>query len=301
MKREHRPTVQTEVEQKGGYRRETSEKATAKNRLLNTVFWIANRYDIPPFVGKTYWEIEKAYCMARIATLGGELEVQIVDETARFELSTRGEYRRAKNLGGERAVIEALLTELSGTETVWDVGACVGTYTCFVASALTTGHVVGFEPDATNQARLRLNLENNAPTERWEVSPIALSEENGNCTLSSEFVEAGGGHHYLSTEEIGTQVETRRGDSLIDRNVFTSPDVIKIDVQGAELAVLSGLDGVLGDVRSIYLEIHSKKCGQYGTTAEEVEMFLRNADYSLTCLGKPTNRRSGVYFVHASR
>lgn len=278
-----------------------SETATAKDCLLNTTYRLAAHYGALPFVSKAYWEVETAYCLVQMAMLGNELETRVADETVRFALSTASEYRRAKTLGGERIVIEALLEELDGTETVWDVGACVGTYTCFIASALTTGHVVGFEPEATNRNRLQMNLETNALPERFRISPVALSDENGSSALSSEFVEAGGGHHFLSTDGIGSTVETRRGDSLIEKGECTAPDVLKIDVQGAELNVLSGLEGMLEAVRSIYLEIHPEKCGRYGTAVEEVETFLHETGYSLTYLGEPTNRRSGVYFVHASR
>jgi FkbM family methyltransferase len=302
MKREHRQPISSETDQEESEDDINARKKTAvRNHLLNATFRLADRYDVPSFVGKIYWELEKAYCQARIASLGGEWDAQVGDTTVRFGLSTRSEYRRAKSLGGERAVIEALLAELSGTETVWDVGACVGTYTSFIASVLTTGTVVGFEPEATNRSRLRMNLAHNASAERWKISPVALADENGTCTLSSEFVEAGGGHHYLTANNPGRQVETRRGDSLRTERGFTAPDVIKIDVQGAELAVLSGLKKTLTQTRSIYLEIHPEKCNQYGTTAAETEAFLRDAGYSLTNLGTPTDRRSGVYFVHASR
>lgn len=278
----------------------TLREISGKDRLLDGVFRLVDRYDVPPWIGKIHWEIEKAYCLARIAALGGELDAQIADTAVTFGLSTRAEYRRANDLGGERAVIEALLAELNGTETVWDIGACVGTYTCFVASTLTTGRVVGFEPHSMNRSRLRMNLAHNAPAEHFQVSPIALSDENGTATLSSEFVEAGGGHHYL-TDKTGPQVETKRGDTLATEDPFSVPDVVKIDVQGAELAVLRGLDGILDGIRSIYLEVHREKCGRYGVTAEEVETFLRDAGYSLTSLGEPTDRRSGVYFINASK
>jgi FkbM family methyltransferase len=301
MKREHRQTIQSEMDQEENDEKDINarKKTAVRNQLLNATFRLADRYDVPPFVGKIYWELEKAYCLARIAASGGELDAQIADTTVQFVLSTRSEYQRAKDLGGERAVIEALLAELSGTETVWDVGACVGTYTSFIANVLTTGTVVGFEPEATNRSRLRKNLVNNASA-RWKISSVALSDENGTCTLSSEFVEAGGGHHYLANKP-GRPVETRRGDSLRKEQGLIAPDVIKIDVQGAELAVLSGLEETLTETRSIYLEIHPEKCGRYGTTAAETEAFLRDAGYSLTYLGTPTDRRSGVYFVHSSR
>ncbi|EMA38070.1 FkbM family methyltransferase [Halococcus hamelinensis] len=273
---------------------------TTKDRLRNAPYRLAARYGVPPFVSSVYWRVETAYWMARAAMAGDTVETTVAGETVRFGVSTVAEYRRATTLGGERDLVAALLSGLDGTETVWDVGACVGTYTCFVASALTTGQVVGFEPEAVNRSRLRANLETTAPAERWTVSPIALSDENGTTTLSSEVVDAGGGHHYLAPDGVGRTVETRRGADLLD-DEFAPPDVVKIDVQGAELLVLRGLGDLLDTVESVYLEVHSAKCRRYGTSAEEVEAFLRAAGYSLTPLGGPADRRSGVYFVHAHR
>ncbi|UPM44443.1 FkbM family methyltransferase [Halocatena salina] len=271
------------------------------HRLLNTASQLTDRYDALSFLDELYWKIDTAYCLLRIALCGGVMSVRIGGETVQFGLSTRSEYRRATDLGGERAVIEALLAELRGSETVWDIGACIGTYTCPVASALTTGSVVGFEPEPTNRSRLRRNLERNAFTADWTVSSVALSDHDGTCTLSSEFVAAGAGHHHLSLESNGSTVETKRGDSLVKDGVFTPPGVIKMDVQGAELQVLRGLQGILTEVRSLYLEVHSNKCRRYGTTAEEIEAFLTRAGFSITVFGPPTNRRSGVYLVHAQR
>ncbi|WP_233737972.1 FkbM family methyltransferase [Halocatena pleomorpha] len=272
-----------------------------KHRLLNTASRLTDRYNALSPLNELYWAVDTAYCLTRVALCGGLMTVRIGEEPIRFGVSTRSEYRRTTDLGGERPVIEALLAELRGSETVWDIGACIGTYTCPVASTLTTGSVVGFEPESTNRSRLRRNLERNTLTTDWTVSSIALSDHDGACTLSSEFVAAGAGHHYLSSVPNGSTVETKRGDSLIKDEGYTPPDVIKIDVQGAELCVLRGLRGVLTEVRSLYLEVHPSKCRRYGTTAEEIEAFLTKAGFSITVLGPPTNRRSGVYFVRAQR
>jgi FkbM family methyltransferase len=243
--------------------------------------------------------VESAYWRLGAFLLGGKRTVRVGDATARFGLSTRAEYLRAKSLGGERPVIEALLGELDGTETVWDVGACVGTYACLVADTLSTGSVIAFEPEPTNRSRLRSNLKRSAPRERWAVSPVALSDRNGTATLRSDSTEAGGGHHYLSAGD-GYPVETRRGASLVEEGL-AAPDVLEIDVQGAEGQVLSGLGDVLRGVRAIYLEVHPEKCRRYGTTAEDIERFLRETGYSLERMGTPTTGRSGVYFLRARR
>jgi FkbM family methyltransferase len=247
--------------------------------------------------------VESAYWRLGALLFGGKRTVRVGEVSARYGLSTRAEYLRAKSLGGERAVLEALLGELEGDETVWDVGAGVGTYTCLLANALDSGRVVGFEPEPTNGARLRANLVCNAPGERFAVSGVALWDRDGETTLASEgdpeSTEAGEGHHYLSADGEG-RVEARRGASLVESGL-APPDVLKIDVQGGELQVLRGMGAVIGDVRTIYLEVHPEKCERYGTTAVQVEGFLRDAGFSLARIGTPTTGRGGVYFLRAHR
>jgi hypothetical protein len=92
-----------------------------KDNILNVTSRLATQCGELPFADKIYWELEKAYCQAQIASLGDEWDAQVADTTVRFVVSTKGEYQRVKDLGGERAVIKALLVELSGTETVWDI------------------------------------------------------------------------------------------------------------------------------------------------------------------------------------
>jgi FkbM family methyltransferase len=242
---------------------------------------------------------KSVYWRARVLAQRGERTVRVGDVTARFGLSTRAEYRRAETLGGERVVLEAVLGNLDGTETVWDVGAGVGTYTCFLANALDTGRVIGFEPEPTNRSRLRTNLERNAPGERWGISAVALWDHDGESTLLSESGEAGGGHHYLSPEG-NRRVQTRRGASLVESGL-APPDALKIDVQGGEGKVLRGMGELLGDIETIYLEVHPQKSGRYGTTAEAIEAVLRGAGYSLTGLRATTDGRSDVYFLRANR
>lgn len=219
---------------------------------------------------------------------------------ARFDVSTRSELVRATELGGERHVLAALLDDLEGEEVVWDVGACVGTYACLVANALSSSRLVAFEPEPSNRDRLRGNLGLNAPRERWTVSPVALFDRDGHHTLVSEFEEVGAGHHFLGAAGDGPAVVTRRGDTLIDGGL-PAPSVVKVDVQGAEGRVLDGMGDALDEVDVVYVEVHPGQCRRYDTTAGGVEATLRGRGFSLETLGGPSNRRTGVYYVRASR
>jgi FkbM family methyltransferase len=245
-----------------------------------------------------------AYCHARAAPKGWRHRTVVAGVEASFPTTNWFEYRRARELGGERALIESLLAELDGDEVVWDVGATVGTYACFLAQSLPGGEVVGFEPQPDNLSRLRANLAANAPGGNWAVRGVALSDRDGTTRLASTHRPAdvgapGTGHYYLD-DEAGVEVTCRRADSLI-RDGVPEPDVLKVDVQGAEGRVLDGFGARLADVGTVLAELHTEKCQRYGTTVEAVEDRLSGAGFSLSPLGEPDHFRTGVYHVLATR
>ncbi|WP_330631014.1 FkbM family methyltransferase [Halocatena halophila] len=258
---------------------------------------IANRLG----VASAIWRLDALVRKLQIAARSGTRRVTVDDVTATFDLSTRMEYRRASDLCGERAVIRRLLSTLEGDETVWDVGACVGTYACFLTEKLADGRLVAFEPEPTNRDRLTVNLERNGPTQNHQILPVALWDKNESLFLDSEYVEAGVGHHFLATDGTAIQIETRRGDSLVQAGDVSAPDVMKIDVQGAELAVLRGCGDLLEDIHTCVVEIHPTKLQRYDATPNEVESLLRGAGFSLVNCGEPTNGRGSVYLCFAQK
>jgi FkbM family methyltransferase len=262
---------------------------SAVERLWNA----SRRLGIDSAVAELYWR-------ARLARHRGGYEASVGEALASFEITTKSEYHRATTFLGELSVLEAFVTDLEQAATVWDVGACVGTYACFAASVATDGHVVAVEPEPTNRERLTANLTANASGDRWEVRPVALTDRDGPTRLERGPVHAGSGHHFLSSNGTGIPVPGRRGETLVDAGA-PSPDVLKIDVQGAELDVLRGMGRVLDDVERIYAELHVEKCSRYGTTVEKVESFLADAGFDVTHFGAPEYNRSGVYHVTAHR
>lgn len=247
--------------------------------------------------------VRRAYLTAWGAPRGWRHRATVGGVEATFRTTSWPEFRRVTTCYGESRVVASLLEDLDGDEVVWDVGANVGLYACFVARVLDEGQVVAIEPEPTNAARLAENLAANAPDERWQVLPVALADTDGRARLASEHPPGervpGTGHHFLAAGG-DTAVECRRGDALVAEGVPT-PDVLKVDVQGAEGRVLEGLGGVLAGVDRCYLELHTEKCGRYGTTTDEVEAFLREAGFTVTDLGEPDWNREGVYYVRAER
>lgn len=135
-----------------------------------------------------------------------------------------------------------------------DVGANVGTYTLFLSETPEV-QVYAFEPHPETCRQLRRNVDHNERT-NVIIEELGLSDHAGAVSFSDEpgspvnrIVEGAG-------DEAGEKtcsIRIIRGDEYFSEQVAAQL-VVKIDVEGHELAVLRGLEGVLGRCGIIFLE-----------------------------------------------
>jgi FkbM family methyltransferase len=173
----------------------------------------------------------------------------------------------------DRHLLDVVAPYRSGDGLVcWDVGAHFGYHTlCFAALVGCGGRVVAFEPNPANLARMAMNLARNPGlASRVTVKPIALSDAAGRAEFRSlDHVESGlstGGHLASATppnepSSYGlfrrTLVQTATVDELVRSGELPAPEWIKVDVEGAEAAVLRGGRGVIRTHRPLLLiEVH---------------------------------------------
>jgi FkbM family methyltransferase len=138
----------------------------------------------------------------------------------------------------EKEEIAAFTQYLDRAEVCMDIGANIGLYTCLAASL--GKRVIAVEPLPRNLKLLRKNLAANGFTS-VEVLPIGLSNENGNKRLfgtgtCASFQEGWAG----SPENHFHSVPVRTLDSIVGGLPNRTPLLIKMDVEGFELEVLSG-------------------------------------------------------------
>lgn len=151
------------------------------------------------------------YWRARFARHPDTVAHEVAGTTARFHVTTVEEFRRFRGLRDERPVIEAVLDALEPGDVVFDVGANVGAYTCFLARRLPADRVVAFEPHPANLAALRANLAlNDADATLVER---ALSDASGTGELAVDSHDAGAGEHALAT---GGNGPGGRGDDAVE-------------------------------------------------------------------------------------
>lgn len=123
---------------------------------------------------------------------------------------------------------------------VADIGAHVGFYT-LLAARQGASLVFAFEPEPGNQKLLRRNTLI-APRAEIRVFGCALSDHNGTGHLSESPASNRG---LACLARVGTPVEIRTLDSLMSETQVARIDVMKIDVEGWEEAVLRGAESLI--------------------------------------------------------
>lgn len=148
----------------------------------------------------------------------------------RWSLSAAGRHRAGRF---EPARIDAILALIRPGDCVWDMGAHHG-YVSLAASRLvgSDGHVYSLEPSRYNYRYLRRHVEWNG---RDNITPLNLgvAETPGRVRFggsgSSQRFRIGGGSDLVEVTSIQQMMSSD----------FGLPDVVKIDVEGAEGPILA--------------------------------------------------------------
>jgi FkbM family methyltransferase len=161
----------------------------------------------------------------------------------------------------ESAVQEAMVRHLPRGGVFYDIGANLGFFSLLAAhlSGLHEGRVYAFEAAPDNAAAIRANAALNR-IGNVQVIAKAVSGRSGRGRLQvvddqswSKLVEYG---EHPFTERV-IDVELVALDDLVGCGELPPPTVVKIDVEGAEIAVLAGMRETITRHRpAIICELH---------------------------------------------
>jgi FkbM family methyltransferase len=199
----------------------------------------------------------------------------------------------------ESVVFRAFTDLLRPGMTVFDVGANVGIYAIAAARGVAPhGRVVAFEPARSAAEVMVDHLRLNGVQDAVEVVEAVVDERSGTtefweqgATAASSVVEAAARIGERFSGEAAVLFE-RASVSIDDfcRQRGAFPDVLKIDVEGAEGRVVRGAREFLARRSgSLLVEVHSWALEQLGETRDDVLAPLANAGWSCELIADDGN------------
>lgn len=185
--------------------------------------------------------------------------------------------------GGEARVQEYLAMRLKPGMVFYDVGANIGLFTLIAAHLVRPGgHVFAFEPEEGVAVRLEENVARNGLNNVTVVRAAAWNSSGqvAFCSANpSNSPDLGVGHvaDSQTTEPSAIAVPAVALDDYIAKH--PAPDLIKCDVEGAEVEVFRGASQILATHKpEIICELHSPEC------RESITQLLNHAGYKIESL-----------------
>lgn len=192
--------------------------------------------------------------------------------------------------GTEEFQMKLFLSHIRPGDTFLDLGAHMGYYTLPAARAVgPRGKVFAFEPEPSNRAILEKMLRIGGH-QNTEVVPKAVSNRSGSSRLylsADNTVD----HHAYDSHDGRNSIDIKT--TTLDEHFAGyegTIELIKIDIQGAELAALEGMRGLLKKHAGAKLFVEYWPAGlmRCGSKPRDLLGFLTGMGYSLLNIDERT-------------
>ena len=234
----------------------------------------------------------KSNSIVKQKLLGGAIGSAALSLRDKFEI-LHAAYTNSERLGtlANNQLATKLVTRICQShKTFIDVGAHIGSIISEVAYGDSSVRIVAFEAVPEKIVRLRrkfpsIELHHCAAGE--SSGEVSFFVNIGQSAYSSLLRPAGADERAVS--EI--RVPLKRLDELVSSN---DVDVIKIDVEGAELGVLRGSANILKNCRPTIMFESSWSGNDLGYTKEALYQFLSSNDYAVLIPNRVAHNDPGL-------
>jgi len=241
--------------------------------------------------------------------------ISTYDTTLKIKLSLRDWIQQQIYFFGyyDKRGILFIKSHLKAGDTFIDVGGNIGAYSLIAAKIVgKMGTVVAFEP----VTQVRKRLEENGALNQFQqlnVEPFAVFHENTALELHVSSKENFGmSSMHVHDEDTGLteSVKAVRFDDYAAQNGITRIDLVKMDIEGAELFALHGMKQTLVQLKpTVFIEICPGVLEGTTLQSDEIYAFFEAINYSPFCIGvsgeiipfSPKNEAGYTNFVFISR
>lgn len=274
------------------------------NRAQVVVRKVLSRAGLLEIVGKAYRVLVPEFLRQRVRVsefdlkYGGRDTYEASILGARVQFSSRDRYSkhwffpRYENSIHEPDVTHLFAREANEASGIVDVGANLGWYTC-IGAVLSEGTVWSLEMDPENVQRLRKNVQLN-DADNVEIIHAAADEEKGIVS----YERSSGAAEFKIEQEKGASHGTVDVEATTVDHVLMPAeevDLMKIDVEGAELRVLRGAVRTLEAMKpKIIVEVHPFRLFDQGGSIEELIEILTERGYALYEVASPESSERNV-------
>jgi FkbM family methyltransferase len=181
-------------------------------------------------------------------------------------------------------------TVLKGA-TFLDIGANNGYYSLYAATLNKTSKIYAFEANPKLVDLLTEVVKMNGLENTISIISGAVSNKTEDILFDfSNTAHQGTGHVVNSTQNYSglTAVSALRIDEWAAQNNIHHIDVVKIDVEGAEMDVLLGMEQYISRqaIDVLFIEVHDAELPSFGTSSQTLFSFLAAKQYQ--CFALPS-------------
>lgn len=217
--------------------------------------------------------VERTWGLPRLRTrFGVRFECDLHDKVT----------REIYYIGFDRKDCRILKRLVKPGDVVIDAGANIGYFSLLFAKWMGgRGIVHAFEPFPESARRFKRNLELNPQLEPVvRLHQLALSEFEGRIGMNVPD-QGNQGCNYLN-DAGGVEVEVATLDAFCDREHLARVDLIKIDVEGSEVAVLQGAERTIQRFRPVLMiEVNPSTLQNFGYCARDLIQAIGRHGYRL--------------------
>ena len=188
--------------------------------------------------------------------------------------------------------VEVFRKDVKPGMTVVDMGANIGYYTVIAAGRVgPVGRVFAYEPEDKNFAILKKNIARNGFS--WATpAQLALSDKAGAHTLFLADAHSGL-HSFANNRNQRGKVEVACDtlDGSLKRQGSPKVDIIKMDIEGAEILAIDGMRETLAANRNIVVFSEFNPKAIQGLSRRPIELLekLRDQGLSLSVIDEDTH------------
>ena len=196
----------------------------------------------------------------------------------------------------------------------YDIGANIGYYSLLALKCNPEITVTSFEPNPMLWERFKVNADLNGVSKRARLEQVGVGEEASETTLYVPSTTGTGGGSLRDLHPLeGTRAQpTVRIVNPTTLDISQTPDLIKMDIEGAELSAIRGLLPLIRQgLPTIFVELLRKWMKPFNSHPMDVVSLLSKLGYEMFAIGEAqlwsveridgNTKETNFLFVHPTR